>query len=81
MDIRFFLDHVIRPHANHSDYFVDSIDMVFGVIALSRLILGLPDVSEKQILGLLLLYGRVQFLLACDFIGNAFHGGMFSTGG
>jgi hypothetical protein len=81
MNIRFFLDHVIRPHANHGDYFVDSIDMVFCVIALSRLILGLPDVSEKQILRLLLLYGGVQFLLACDFIENAFHSGMFSTGG
>jgi hypothetical protein len=81
MNIRFFLDHVIGPHANHGDYFVNSIDMVFGIIALNWLVLRLPDVSEKQILRLLLLYGGVQFLLACDFIENAFHSGMFSTGG
>ncbi len=78
MYIRFFPDHVIGPHANHSNYFVDPVDMVFCVVALSRLVLGLPGVSEKQILGLLLLYGGVQFLLTCKFITNAFGCGVLS---
>ena len=62
MQITLFFDHVVSPHPHHGHDFVDSVDMVLGIVVEGGLLLGLPGGAEEKVLGLGLLYGRGGFL-------------------